>query len=301
MTLHPSSFVVNCYAQFSKIPKILNEIKRLKYKGRVVFHKMKITSPKRELKPFQKNEACFVFINDGNFSVRTPNQFLSFSKNKGFLAKCQNFFIETSEKQRDLSKEMEFIGVFIFPEQVEEIMDINLSNSNHKVNYNIKGIDIDALFTSYRNSINLLLDNPELADEDLIKLKLKEIIILISKSQQLSVLDFLTSIFNLNQTEFKSIIKNNIYSNLSIKDFAVLCNMSLSSFKRKFTKVYSESPNKYIKRMKLEKATKLLLNTDLLISEIAYECNFDTISSFNRSFKLHFKISPTQFRLSQNA
>ena len=280
---------------------MLNEIKRLKYKGRVVFHKMKITSPKRELKPFQKNEACFVFINDGNFSVRTPNQFLSFNKNNGFLAKCQNFFIETSEKQRDLSKEMEFIGVFIFPEQVEEIMDINLLNSNHKVNYNIKRIDIDALFTSYKNSINLLLDNPEIADEDMIKLKLKEIIILLSKSQHLSILDFLSSIFNLNHTEFKSIIKNNIYSNLSIKDFAILCNMSLSSFKRKFTKVYSESPNKYIQRMKLEKATKLLLNTDLLISEIAYECNFDTISSFNRSFKLQFKISPTEYRLSQIA
>ena len=280
---------------------MLNEIKRLKYKGRVVFHKMKITSPKRELKPFQKNEACFVFINDGDFSVRTPNQFLSFSKDKGFLAKCHNFFIETSGKQRDLSKEMEFIGVFIFPEQVEEIMDINLSNSNHSVNYNIKRVDIDSLFTSYKNSINLLLDNPEIADEDMIKLKLKEIIILISKSQHLSVLDFLTSIFNLTHTEFKSIIKNNIYSNLSIKDFAVLCNMSLSSFKRKFTKVYSESPNKYIKRMKLEKASKLLLNTDLLISEIAYDCSFDTISSFNRSFKLHFNISPTKFRLSQNA
>lgn len=94
-----------------------------------------------------------------------------------------------------------------------------------------------------------------------------------------------------------NIIKNNIHSNLSIKNFAVLRNMSLSSFKRKFNKVYSESPNKYIKRMKLEKATKLLLNTDLLISEIAYECNFDTISSFNRSFKLQFKVSPTEYRL----
>ena len=278
---------------------MLNEIKRIKYKGKVVFHKMKITSPKRELKPFQNNEACFMFIDDGEFSVRTPNQFVSFNKNKGLLAKCFNFFIETTEIQRNLSKEMEFIGVFLFPEQVEEIMDINLSNSNHRVNYNIKRIDIDSLFTSYKNSINVLLDNPEIADEDMIKLKLKEIIILISKSQNLSILDFLASMFSLNHTEFKSTIKNNIYSNLSIEDLAKLCNMSHSSFKRKFSKVYSVSPKKYINRMKLERATKLLLNTDLLISEIAYECGFDTISSFNRSFKLQFKVSPTKYRLSQ--
>ena len=278
-----------------------NKIKRIKYKGKVVFHKMKVTSPKRDLKPFQNNEACFMFVDDGEFSVRTPDQFISFSKKKGLLAKCHNFFIETTEKQRNLSREMEFTGVFLFPEQVEDIMDINLSNSNHNVKYNIKKIDLDALFTSYKNSINLLLDTPEIADEEMIKLKLKELIILISKSQNLSVLDFLGSMFSLNHTEFKSTIKNNIYSNLSVEDFAKLCNMSHSSFKRKFSKIYSESPKKYINRKKIEKATQLLSNTDLLISEIAYDCNFDTISSFNRSFKLHFKKSPTEFRLSQNA
>jgi AraC-like DNA-binding protein len=278
-----------------------NEIKILKYKGKVVFHKMKITSPKRELKPFQNNEACFMFINEGDFSVRTPNQFISFNKSKGLLAKCFNFFIETTEKQRTLSKEMEFIGVFLFPEQVEEIMEINLSNSNYKVNFNIKKVDIDALFTSFKNSISVLLDSPEIADEEMIKLKLKEMIILIAKSQNLSILSFLVSMFSLNHSEFKTTIKNNIYSNLSIEDFAKLCNMSLSSFKRKFSKVYSESPKKYMNRMKLENATKLLLSSNLLISEIAFECGYDTISSFNRSFKFHFKVSPTEYRLSQIA
>ncbi len=278
-----------------------NKSKTLKYQGKVVFHKMKITSPKRELKPFQNNEACFMFINDGEFSVRTPNQFISFNKSKGLLAKCFNFFIETTTEQRDVSNEMEFIGVFLFPEQVEEIMDIDLSNSTHKVNFNIKKIDIDALFTSYKNSINVLLDHPEIADQEMIKLKLREMIILISKSQNLSVVDFLVSMFNLNHIEFKATIKNNVYSNLSLEEFAKLCNMSLSSFKRKFSKVYTESPKKYMNRIKLEKASTLLSTTDLLISEIAFECGFDTISSFNRSFKTQFKASPTEYRLSQIA
>ena len=277
------------------------ENKVLKYKGKVVFHKMKIISPLRELKPFQNNEACFMFVNDGEFSVRTPQQFISFGKSEGLLAKCFNFFIETSLKQREESKEMEFIGVFLFPEQVEKIMDIDLSTSKHKVNFNIKKVNIDSLFTAYKNSINVLLDNPEIADEEMIKLKLKEMIILISKSQNLSVLDFLVSMFNLTHTTFKATIKNNIYANLNLEDFAKLCNLSLSSFKRKFTKVYAESPKKYMNRMKLEKATKLLLNTDLLISEIAYDCGFDTISSFNRLFKLHFKAPPTEYRLTQTA
>jgi len=278
-----------------------NENQIINYKGKVVFHKMRITSPKREMKPFQNNEACFMFTNEGEFSVRTPSQFISFNSSKALLAKCFNFFIETTEQQRNVSKEMEFIGVFLFPDQVEEIMGIDFSNSNHKVPFNIKQIDIDSLFTSYRNSINVLLDNPEIADEDMIKLKLKEMVILIAKSQSLSVTDFLVSMFSLNHTEFKSIINNNIYSNLSLLEFAKLSNMSLSSFKRKFNTVFAESPKKYMIRLKLEKATTLLSSTNLLISEIAYECGFDTISSFNRTFKIQFKVSPTEFRLNQIA
>jgi AraC-like DNA-binding protein len=146
-----------------------------------------------------------------------------------------------------------------------------------------------------------LLDSPEIADEEMIKLKLKEMIILISKSQNLSVLDFLVSMFSLNHTEFKSTIENNLYSNLGIEDFAKLCNMSLSSFKRKFTEVYSESPKKYINRMKLIKSSQLLISTKAHISEIAYECGFDTISSFNRLFKTHFNSPPTEYRLNQTA
>jgi len=275
--------------------------KTLKYKGKVVFQKIKITAPNRKIKPFQNNEACFMFVNQGDFSVRTPNQFISFNKNKGLLAKCFNFFIETTKKQRNQSKEMEFIGIYLFPEQVEEIMDIDLSTSNHSVKFNIKKIDIDSLFTAYKNSINTLLDNPEIADQNIIKLKLKEMIILLSKSQNLTIVDFLVSMFNLTHSGFKTIIKNNIYANLSVADFAKLCNMSLSSFKRKFTKAYAQTPKKYINRLKLEKSSTLLLHTDMLISEIAYQCGFETISAFNRSFKRNFAVSPTEYRLNQIA
>jgi len=274
-----------------------NETKALKYKGKVVFHKMKVASPHRELKPFKQDEACFMFVNNGEFSVRTPNEFIPFNKSRALLAKCFNFFIETTEIQREQSKELEFIGVFLFPEQVEELMDIDLSKSNYSVSFNIKKIDLDTLFTAYKNSINVLLENPELADDEMIKLKLREMIILLSKSQNLSVLDFLVSMFNLNDTEFHATIKNNLYSSLNNEDFAKLCHLSLSSFKRKFNKVYGESPKKYLIRMKLEKASTLLSNPSLLISEIAYDCGFDTISSFNRSFKGHFSLSPTEYRL----
>ena len=280
---------------------MIHEYKTLEYKGKVVFHKLTITAPKRELKPFQNDEACFMFVNKGEFSVRTPDQLISFKEDKALLAKCFNFFIETSKPQRETHEKMEFLGIFLFPSHVEELLQIDLSKSSKKVDYNIKQVQIDELLNSYRDTINLLMDNPELADENLIETKLKEFVLLISKSQNMSPQDFLSAMFKLNSTEFKSTINNNLYSNLSVDEFAKLCGMSVSSFKRKFAEVFDESPRRYLEKMKLLKAEKLLSNSTQRISEIAYDCGYETISTFNRSFKSQYGVSPSEFRLNQIA
>lgn len=278
------------------------EHKELKYKGKTVFHKLILTQPQRELKPFQNNEACFMFVDKGDFYARTPDKFISFKKGQGLLAKCTNFFIETNKLQREGNNSMEIIGVYLFPSLIEELLQINLSLSNHSLDYNVKQVQLDGVLNHFKEGISILLDNPEIADEEIIKTKLKEFILLISKTENASSnLDFLSAIFRPNAIEFKTTIANNLYANLSVNDFAQLSGMSVSSFKRKFTDVYKESPRQYLSKMKLLKASKLLTSSNARISEIAYECGFDTISTFNRSFKLQFKVSPTKYRLSQIA
>lgn len=276
--------------------------KVLKYKGQVIFDKQITPHPQRVLKPFINKEACFLFVNEGEFSVRTPSEFISFKKGGGLLAKCFNFFFETNRAQRANDDSVEIITVLLHPEIVEELFQFDLSHSSHTVNYNVKQIQIDKLLNNFKESINVLLDNPELADEAIIKNKLKEFILLLSKTQNASShLDFLSAIFKTNSIEFKATVNNNLYSTLSVDEFAKLCGMSVSSFKRKFTEVYNESPRKYFEKMKLLRASEMLTSNDLRISDIAYDCGFETISTFNRSFKTHFRKSPTEYRMSQTA
>ena len=277
------------------------EYKTIEYKGKVVFHKMTITSPQRDMKPFQDKEACFMFLNKGEVSVRTPDQFITFKKDQGMLAKCFNFFLETTKLQRDKENKIDFLGVFLFPSHVEDLLNLNLYTSSKKVDFNIKKLHIDQLFKAYRESIEILINNPDLADEQMIETKIREFVLLISKSQNMSTVDFLSSMFKLNPTEFKSTIQNNLYSNLTVQQMAQLCAMSTSSFKRKFKETYHESPKKFVAEKKLEKAKNLLKNSSERISTIAYDCGFDTISTFNRSFKSKIGISPSEYRLAQNA
>jgi AraC-like DNA-binding protein len=274
----------------------------LMYKGLPVFGR--ITKPYfiREAKEYITDEACFIFVNEGEFSVRAQGQVLTLDHKTGLLAKCLNYFYEVSRTQRQTGGGLDVIGVLLYPSIMEEIFDADLSSSSHRVNFNLKQVQIDALFEAFKQSIAILIDNPELADEAIIRNKLKEFVLLLTKSSNApSSLDFMAAMFKPNHVEFKTVVQANLYSNLSVDELAHLCAMSTSSFKRKFKEVYKESPKKYIARKKIEKASGLLKIEGTRISDVAYDVGFETVSTFNRSFKSVTGTSPSEYRLAQSA
>jgi AraC family transcriptional regulator, exoenzyme S synthesis regulatory protein ExsA len=236
-------------------------------------------------------------VNEGEFSVRSSAGLLPFKKGQGVLAKCFNYFFETNGQQRSQSEGVQVIGVLMYPHMLQELFQFDLSVSTHTVDFNVKQVPLDALLEHYRESISILLDHPELADEAMLATKLKEFVLLISRSQQApSHLDFLAAMFRPNALEFKRTIQQNIYANLSSEQLAALCHLSLSSFKRKFNEIYGESPKRYLNRMKLEKAVVMLRQPKARISEVAFEVGFESLATFNRSFRLHYGKSPSDYR-----
>lgn len=274
------------------------EAKYIKYKGRIVFGKQTLPYFDRMPKEYFENEACFVFVNKGEVSVRSQTKYMNLDINKAILAKCLNYFFETDKKQKKSNNIIEVIAVILHPSQVEDLFEFDLSKSEYSLDYNIKQIEVDRLLSNFRESINILLDHPELADERMIETKLKEFVLLITKSQNApSQLDFLSALFKPLDIEFKSTIQHNIYSNLSLDELARLCHLSTSSFKRKFNTVFKSSPKKYISQKKIEKAAALLKSDNLRISDIAYDVGFDSLATFNRNFTSTYGKSPTEYRL----
>jgi len=273
--------------------------KYLKYKGQVVFGKQAMPYFDRIPKDYSENEACFVFVNEGEVSVRSQNDYMNLNKDKAILAKCLNYFFETNKEQQKSGDGVEVIAVILYPTLVQEIFEFDLSTSNYSIDYNIKQVEVDRLLANFRESINILIDNPELADESIIKTKLKEFVLLIAKSQNApSQLDFLAALFKPFDIEFKSTIQHNLYTNLSIDELARLCHLSTSSFKRKFKNTFDDSPKKYIAKKKVEKAADLLKINNSRVSDIAYDVGFDSLSTFNRTFATFYGKSPTEYRLS---
>ena len=97
------------------------------------------------------------------------------------------------------------------------------------------------------------------------------------------------------------IVRHNLFYNLSITDYAKLCNKSVSSFNREFKTIFKQSPLKWINRERLEYARLRLLTTDESINDIALQAGFESPAHFNRSFKKEFGLPPLRFKMSNQA
>ena len=82
---------------------------------------------------------------------------------------------------------------------------------------------------------------------------------------------------------------------MNVERLAELLGMSRTQLFRKFTALYNESPNAFIKRIRLTKAAKLIEEDFGNISEIAYEVGFNNPNYFAKCFKQHFTMNPSEF------
>ena len=273
--------------------------KYLTYKGQIVFGKQSMPYFDRMPKEYSENEACFVFINRGEVSVRAPQEYIYLNEGSGVLAKCLNYYFETKRKHRTPDEDIEVIAVLLYPGIIEQLFDFDLASSVHSINYDIKQVVINELLENFKRSVSLLIDNPELADEKIIEAKLREFVLLMTKSQDIpDQYEFLSNLFSPIHISFKKVITQNLYANLSLDELARLCHMSTSSFKSKFDAVYHESPKKYISRKKIERAAHLLKSQNLRVADIAYDVGFESVATFNRNFSNIYGKSPSEYRLS---
>lgn len=275
-------------------------MKTIEYKGRIVFQKINIPDFKRMTPAYLDSEGCFIFVASGHFKVRGQTAIAKLNRNHAVLTKCTSYFYENDNT--NITDDVdEAIGVLLHPEVFQTLFNDKVIDSSFSIRNDVNQVKVDELLENFRNSINMLLDCPNLADELLIESKLREFVLLMTKKTSApSEIDFLSAIFKPYKTRFENIINNNLYSDLQMKEWASLCHMSQSTFKRQFKVIYGEPPMKYITRLKIAKAKQLLINTNMCISNIMQETGFESVSTFNRVFKAHIGLSPSSYKNQNN-
>lgn len=91
-------------------------------------------------------------------------------------------------------------------------------------------------------------------------------------------------------------INTNFKDRLRISKLAHIACMSERNFQRFFTKTNGTNPSTYIMKIRLENALNELHNSNLPISEIAFNSGFTDCSYFSSQFKKAYNISPRQYQ-----
>ncbi len=91
-------------------------------------------------------------------------------------------------------------------------------------------------------------------------------------------------------------IRVHFRSKLSVDDFAENAGISRSSVERLFRKTFGLSPKKYLKKVRIHAACKLLRESQLNLATIASQCGFNDPTALSRDFRTLLKLSPSQYR-----
>ncbi|WP_420574168.1 helix-turn-helix domain-containing protein [Kordia sp.] len=268
---------------------------------KMLFEKAIVQAPFQKANPMT-NEACFLYVLEGENKTYSALERTHIKVGESVLMKCGNFMFKLLPDKN--AGTYEAIAVHFYPEILKKAYGNTLPSflkkyTNQHTPTLVK-LEAITLIQQYIESVLFYFKNPNLVNEDLLVLKLKEIIVLLLQTDSSDkIKTVLSNLFTTQTFDFKETIEAHLFSSLTVSGLAELTNNSLSSFKRKFKKIYNDSPNNYIKNRRLQKASSLLAVSELSISHIAYDCGFNDIAHFSKSFKQKFSISPSAFRLNQ--
>lgn len=280
-----------------------NNYKKIDLLGKPFLQKLVVKPPFAYDFPVEER-ACFLYVLQGEMQFQFEDDHTDIPVNHSLLLNCLNSG-KRIRNTRDTGVG-EVVIVTFHPEILKKIYERELpaiiqpgksiSNQSHE------RINNDFLIHKYIEGLLFYFENPSLVNEEILILKLKEIILLLSQTQQLETIQvILSQLFSPAKFSFKQIIEAHLFSQINIEELAQKTNLSVSSFKREFAKLYNDTPANYIKNKKLEKAAELLLASDNRIADIAYQCGFNDLANFTKSFHDKYHLSPTHYRLNQIA
>ena len=94
----------------------------------------------------------------------------------------------------------------------------------------------------------------------------------------------------------KNYISKNYMDEIRLATLSDMAGMSPSAFSRFFKLHTGRNLSEYIIDIRLGYASRMLVDTARSISELSFDCGFNTLSNFNRIFKKKKECSPSEFR-----
>lgn len=96
-----------------------------------------------------------------------------------------------------------------------------------------------------------------------------------------------------------SFIEKNSYRRITMKQVSDYVMISEKHLCRLFKRKFGIPPQRYLLKIRMERAKRLLLETDLLVKEVAASVGYSSQLEFTRMFRHFFSVSPSALRKTQ--
>jgi len=94
----------------------------------------------------------------------------------------------------------------------------------------------------------------------------------------------------------QSYIRDHYKEKIKLEDVAAELNMSEQSFSRFFSKLMKKPFFVFLNEYRVNRASRLIFETDLHMSQIAYKCGYESLPFFYKQFKKFKGYTPLEFR-----
>jgi len=154
----------------------------------------------------------------------------------------------------------------------------------------------DAFMRDYIASVQHMLQQDALKTVEFKQLKLEELLLYLLYLNPAKFHSISPVAATDEEMLLRSAAEHNICNPVTVEDLAFLCNMSMSTFKRKFFKIYGTSPVQWLLGQRLQLAASLLNNPAEKPGMVFEKVGYGSHSSFSQAFKKQFGITPTEYQ-----
>ncbi|PSL25441.1 helix-turn-helix domain-containing protein [Chitinophaga ginsengisoli] len=155
----------------------------------------------------------------------------------------------------------------------------------------------DGFLRNFIDSLWLMLERGKPLSRDMKQLKFEELLLYMADHYPQQLLSLRVTVQETSEDiVIRKSAETNLYNNVTVEELAFLCNMSLSTYKRKFSKVYGTSPTKWFLQKRMEMAATMLLARGEKPSEIYHKVGYENHSSFTQSFKQIYGVTPSEYQ-----
>ena len=91
-------------------------------------------------------------------------------------------------------------------------------------------------------------------------------------------------------------ITTNFEKEIKLSEAAQIAGMNESAFSRYFSQRTRKTFSAFIQELRLQKAAKMLIENNMSITQVCYDCGYNNISNFNRQFQNHYNTNPMNYR-----